>query len=150
MPNEPISGPCFDDLHAMCNWPVTADCILYCSCECHQEARAMTAKTEDVTSAEAQEIEATGHYVTAALCGKTLEIVPPGAWKQSWQRKLKAGDMDAFLEDVLSPDAYDTYLDLDPTNDEIGEFLNTAGEVAGESMGKSSGPRASSRSTRRR
>ena len=109
----------------------------------------MTAPT-DVTPAEAQEIEATGHFVTAALCGKDLEIVPPGAWRQSWQRKLKAGDMDAFLEMVLSPDSYETYLELDPTNDEIGEFLNDAGEAAGEPMGKSSGPSASSRRTRKR
>ncbi|MER5613305.1 hypothetical protein [Streptomyces sp. NPDC002215] len=110
----------------------------------------MTEKTTEVTPAEAQEIEATGHYVKATLGDEVLEIVPPGAWKQSWQRKLKAGDMDAFLEDVLSPDSYDRYLDLDPTNDEIGEMLNTAGESAGEPVGKSSGPRASSTSTRKR
>lgn len=109
----------------------------------------MTA-TKEVTPAEAQETEATGHYVTAELCGEKLELVPPGAWRQSWQRKLKAGDMDEFLEEVLSPDSYETYLELDPTNDEIGHFLSAAGEAAGETMGKSSGPRASSRTTRRR
>jgi hypothetical protein len=109
----------------------------------------MTAKT-DVTPAEAQEIEATRHYVTAELCDEKLQIVPPGAWKQSWQRKLRAGDMDDFLEDVLSPESYERYLDLDPTNDELGEFINSAGEMAGESVGKSSGPKASSRTTRRR
>ncbi|MEV0917830.1 hypothetical protein AB0I93_26680 [Streptomyces sp. NPDC049967] len=103
-----------------------------------------------VTPAEAQEIEATGHYVKAVLGDEVLEIVPPGAWKQSWQRKLKAGDMDAFLEDVLSPDSYELYLDLDPTNDEVGELLNAAGEASGEPVGKSSGPRPSSRSTRKR
>lgn len=105
-----------------------------------------TAKTE----AEAQEIEATGHFVTAELGGEKMQIVPPGAWRQSWQRKLKAGDMDAFLEEVLSPESYEQYLELDPTNDEIGEFLNAAGEAAGEPLGKSSGPATSSRSTRKR
>jgi hypothetical protein len=109
----------------------------------------MTEKT-DVTPAEAQEIEAAGHYVKAICGDEVLEIVPPGAWKQSWQRKLKAGDMDAFLEDVLSPDSYDLYLDLDPTNDQIGEMLNAAGEASGESVGKSSGPSRSSRATRKR
>ena len=59
----------------------------------------MTAKTEEVTPADAQEIEATGHYVTAPLCGKDMEIVPPGAWRQSWQRKLKAGDMERVLRE---------------------------------------------------
>ncbi|NWF25232.1 hypothetical protein HW130_02965 [Streptomyces sp. PKU-EA00015] len=110
----------------------------------------MTAKTEDVTPAEAQEIEATGHYVTVQLAGKDVESVPAGAWRQSTMRKLRTGDMDAFLEDVLSPDSYDLYLDLDPTNDEINTFIETASEASGETVGKSSGPKASSRSTRRR
>lgn len=102
------------------------------------------------TPADAQEIEASGHYVTAELCGEKLEIVPAGAWRQSSMRKLKANDMDAFLEDVLSPDSYEAFLDLDPTNDELGEFINAAGEGSGESVGKSSGPRGSSRTTRKR
>jgi hypothetical protein len=110
----------------------------------------MTEAKTEVTPAETQEIEATGHYVTAPLCGKDMEVVPPGAWRQSWQRKLKAGDMDAFLEEVLSPASYDLYLDLDPTNDEIGEFLNDAGEASGEPVGKSSGPKGSTKGTRKR
>lgn len=106
--------------------------------------------TDEVTPADAQEVEALGHYVSAELCGKSLEMIPPGAWRQSWLRKLRAGDMDAFMEDVLSPDSYETYLDLDPTNDELGDCINSAGEAAGESVGKSSGRPASSKSTRRR
>lgn len=109
----------------------------------------MTEKTE-VTPAEAQEIEAAGHYVTGELCDMKLQIVPAGAWRQSTMRKLKDNDMDAFLEDVLSPESYEAYLDLDPTNDELGEFINAAGAMSGESVGKSSGPKASPRSTRRR
>lgn len=109
----------------------------------------MTEKT-DVTPAEAQEIEATGHYVTAELCNEKLQIVPAGAWRQSTMRKLKANEMDDFMEDVLSPDSYEAYLDLDPTNDELGEFINAAGESSGESVGKSSGPSRSSRTTRKR
>ncbi|WP_392750547.1 hypothetical protein [Streptomyces sp. LN590] len=109
----------------------------------------MTEKT-DVTPAEAQEIEATGHYVTGELCNEKLQIVPAGAWRQSTMRKLKANEMDDFMEDVLSPESYEAYLDLDPTNDELGEFINAAGESSGESVGKSNGPRASSRSTRKR
>ncbi|MCX4543770.1 hypothetical protein [Streptomyces sp. NBC_01565] len=104
----------------------------------------------DATPAEAQEAEALGHYVTNELCGKTLEIVPSGAWRQSSMRLLRAGDLDAFLEEVLSPESYEVYLDLDPTNDEIGEFVNGAAEAAGEPVGKSSGPNRSQRRTRRR
>ncbi|MYV77796.1 hypothetical protein GT352_28265 [Streptomyces sp. SID1046] len=104
----------------------------------------------EVTPAEAQEIEASGHYVTASLCGKTLEVVPSGAWRQSTMRMMRIGDIDAFMERVLSPDSYDIYLDLDPTNDEVSEFVNEAGESSGESVGKSSGRTASPRRTRKR
>ncbi|MFD7861872.1 hypothetical protein [Streptomyces sp. NPDC059783] len=110
----------------------------------------MTEKTTAATPAEAQEIEATGHYVTAVLCGEKLQIVPSGAWRQSSMRRLNGGEMDAFLEDVLSPESYEAYLDLDPTNDDLGEFINAAAEGSGEPVGKSSGRRPSSRTTRRR
>lgn len=110
----------------------------------------MTENSPEVTPAEAQEIEASGHYVTAELCGKTMEVVPSGAWKQSTMRMLRSGDIDAFMDRVLSPDSYDLYLDLDPSNDEVGEFVEAAGDAAGEPVGKSSGPKASPRRTRRR
>ncbi|MEE1813563.1 hypothetical protein PUR59_00660 [Streptomyces sp. SP18ES09] len=109
-----------------------------------------TTRTTATTAAEAQETEATGHYVTTQLAGKDVETVPGGAWRQSTMRKLRAGDIDGFMEDVLSPDSYELFLELDPTNDEVGEFANAAGEAAGEQMGKSSGPSASSKRTPRR
>ncbi|MFE6815234.1 hypothetical protein [Streptomyces sp. NPDC057677] len=105
---------------------------------------------EKTTPAEAQEVEAAGHFITAELAGKDVEVVPGGAWRQSTMRKLRAGDIDGFMEDVLSADSYAVYLELDPTNDEIGEFANAAGEASGEQMGKSGGPSASSRRTRKR
>ncbi|WP_327308003.1 hypothetical protein OG730_35030 [Streptomyces sp. NBC_01298] len=104
----------------------------------------------DTTPAEAQEIEAGGHYVTAELCGKTLEIIPSGAWRQSSMRLLKANEMDDFFADVLSPESYELYLDLDPTNDELGQFLDDSGSASGEPVGKSSGPNRSQRRTRKR
>ncbi|MGW6946193.1 hypothetical protein ACWGHD_04620 [Streptomyces xanthophaeus] len=106
--------------------------------------------TEETTPAEAQEDEANGHYVTADLCGKTLEIIPSGAWRQSSMRLLKQNEMDDFFADVLSPDSYELYLDLDPTNDELGQFLDAAGSASGEPVGKSSGPNRSQRRTRKR
>ncbi|MET9950151.1 hypothetical protein ABZ135_01200 [Streptomyces sp. NPDC006339] len=106
--------------------------------------------TPETTPAEAQETEAAGHYITTTLAGKDVECAPSGAWRQSTMRKLRIGDIDAFMEDVLSPESYDTYLDLDPTNDEVAAFANAAGEASGEQMGKSSGPSASSRRTRKR
>lgn len=104
----------------------------------------------DVSEAEAQEIEAVSKHVTGLLCGEDVRIIPPGAWRQSWQRLLNQGQIDAFAKIVLHPDDYELYDELDPTNDEFGELINDAAQRAGESLGKSSGPAPSSRRTRRR
>jgi hypothetical protein len=104
----------------------------------------------EVSAAGAQEIEAEGHYVTGLLCGEEVRIIPPGAWRQSWQELLNTGQIRAFMEIVLSPDDFELFVELDPTNNEVGELINEAAERAGESLGKSSGPAPSSRRTRRR
>lgn len=106
--------------------------------------------TPEVSEAEAQEIEAVNMHVTGLLCDEEVRIIPPGAWRQSWQRLLNTGQIDAFAKIVLHPDDYDLYEELDPTNDEFGELINDAAQRAGESLGKSSGPAPSSRRTRRR
>lgn len=105
---------------------------------------------EQVSAAEAQEIEAVNKHVTALLCGEEVRIIPPGAWRQSWQRLAAQGQIDAFAQIVLHPDDYDLYIDIDPTNEEWGEFVQDAAEQAGESLGNSRGPAPSSRRTRRR
>lgn len=104
----------------------------------------------DVSESEAQEIEAVNKHVTGQLCGEDVRIIPPGAWRQSWQRLLNNGQIDAFAQIVLHPDDYELFVELDPTNDEFGELITDAAERSGESLGKSSGPAASSRRTRRR
>lgn len=105
---------------------------------------------EPAGEATAQEIEAAGHYVTASLAGEPIRVIPPGAWRQSWQRHLAQGQFDAFAEKVIHPDDLDAYYEIDPTNDEFGQFVSDAAELAGESLGKSRGPAPSSRRTRRR
>lgn len=109
----------------------------------------------EVTPAEAQEIEAEGRYVTAVLSGvddteEDVRIIPPGAWRQSWQRLLNNGQVDAFAKLVLHPEDYDVYVELDPTNEQFGEMVGEAAERAGESLGNSRGPATSSRRTPRR
>jgi hypothetical protein len=109
-----------------------------------------TVEEPTVTPAEAQELEADGHYVTAELCGEEIQIIPPSAWRTSWQRMLNQGDLDGFAQKVFHPDDYDLYLDIDPTIVDFMTMVQEAAERSGESMGKSSGPALSSRRTRRR
>ncbi|WHM30177.1 hypothetical protein OH540_09095 [Streptomyces sp. BPPL-273] len=104
----------------------------------------------EVTAADAQEIEAEGHYVTAELCGEEVRIVPPAGWRVSWQEMLTQGLVRAFAEKVLHPDDYEFFLEIDPTVQEFQEFVVDAGERAGESLGKSGGPSRSGGRTRRR
>jgi hypothetical protein len=107
-------------------------------------------EVEEVDAAEAQEIEAEGHYVTAELDGEELRIVPPGAWRQSWQKALAQGQFDFFAEQVIHPDDLDFYFEIDPTNDQFEAFVSEAASRSGESLGKSRGPAPSGRRTRRR
>src|SRR5690242_1487649 len=70
---------------------------------------------EEASPAVAQEIEAEGHYVTALLDGDEIRIVPPGAWRQSWQTALANGQFGTFAEHVVHPDDLDLYFEIDPT-----------------------------------
>jgi hypothetical protein len=105
---------------------------------------------EDDEAAEAQEDEAEGHYVTAKLVGEDVQILPPSVWRQSWNRLLNSGQIDAFAKLVIHPADFEVYEELDPTNAEFGEFIGEASEQAVESQGKSRGPNRSTRRTRRR
>lgn len=105
---------------------------------------------EEVDAAEAQEIEAEGHYVTAMLDGEEIRVVPPGAWRQSWQTMLAQGQFNGFAKHVVHPEDLDLYFEIDPTNDQFEEFVAEAAKRGGESLGKSRGPNRSSRRTRRR
>lgn len=104
----------------------------------------------EVSAAEAQEAEAEGHYITASLSGEEVQVVPPTAWRASWQRLLRQGMIDEFAEKVFHPDDYELYLELDPTMQEWAEFTEEAARIAGESQGNSHGPGRSPRRTPRR
>ncbi|WP_107409890.1 hypothetical protein [Streptomyces luteocolor] len=105
---------------------------------------------DETEAIEAQEAEAEGHYVTASLCGQDVQILPPTVWRQSWNRLLNSGQIDAFAELVINPDDLELYFELDPTNEEFGEFIGEASEQVAEGPGKSRGPNRSSRRTQRR
>ncbi|MCX4231989.1 hypothetical protein [Streptomyces ortus] len=104
----------------------------------------------EVTEADAQEVEAVENFVTGDLCGEEVRMIPPGAWRQSWQNLLNNGQVGAFMEIVLHPDDLEVFTDVDPTNDEVGDLINDVAQRSGESLGKSRGPAPSSKRTRRR
>lgn len=97
----------------------------------------------------AAETEAESAYVSAELCGEDLQIIPPGAWRASWQALLNQGQIPAFVELVIHADDLDLFWEIDPTNTELFEFIEDAARQSGESLGKSAGPGRSSRRTRR-
>ncbi|MFJ4785159.1 hypothetical protein [Streptomyces sp. NPDC088794] len=103
-----------------------------------------------MTPAEAQEVEAEGQYITVELCEEDVQIIPPTAWRTSWQRLLNNGQIDAFAEKIFHPDDYELFMELDPTMEEWVDFTDRASRLAGESLGNSRGPAPSSRRTRRR
>lgn len=102
----------------------------------------------EVSAAEAQEIEADG-YVTASLCDEDLRIMPPSAWRASWASLLGSGQVAAFVERTVHPDDLDLFWEIDPTNQEFGEFIDDATQRAGETPGNSRGPATSPRRMRR-
>lgn len=113
--------------------------------------------TEKKTAAEAQEIEATSDgYVLVPLTGydgvtKDVHVQLAGRWRSSAMRAMNVrGDVDAFMASILHEDDYETYLDLDPTQDGVVEFTQEAGRRSGEALGKSGGPSRSSKGTRKR
>lgn len=97
---------------------------------------------DEVSAAEAQEIEADG-YVTALLCGEEVQVLPPSMWRVSYQQLLNMGRVYEFAAKVLHPDDYEFFVDLDPTTEEFQDFVQEAGDRSGEPVGKS---RARSRS----
>ncbi|MGH3584720.1 MAG: hypothetical protein ACRDQ0_00190 [Pseudonocardia sp.] len=113
-------------------------------------APAVREPDDDLDDAGAQEAEATGKYISVALCDEPMRVVPAGAWPVSAQRRLRQGDFDGFMAAVLHEDDYELYEELDPTLEEVNQFIEDAGERSGEPQGKSRGPATSSRRTRRR
>ncbi len=105
---------------------------------------------EEISAAEAQEIEAEGDYVTVSLAGEPIRIVSATSWRASWMRQVNMGDFVGFAENAIHPEDLDLFEDIDPTIAEFVQFTTDAQELSGEPAGKSHGPGPSSRRTRRR
>ncbi|MGV9546858.1 hypothetical protein [Streptomyces ardesiacus] len=106
--------------------------------------------SETTTPAEAQEIEATEGYATAELCGVDLRVKDAMRWRPSHMRALRQSDFDTWAAGVLHEDDVQTFIEIDPTFEEIFDFVGRAGEAVGEPVGKSSARARSSRTTRKR
>lgn len=104
----------------------------------------------EITPAEAQENEATDEYAVAELAGVELRVKNSGRWRPSYMRALRQSDFDTWAAGVLHPDDVQTFIDVDATFEEIGEFVAVAAQAAGEPVGKSTGRAKSSRTTRKR
>ncbi|MFI8084362.1 hypothetical protein ACIF6L_26610 [Kitasatospora sp. NPDC086009] len=104
----------------------------------------------DITPDVAQEIEATAEYVAVELDGEELRVRPVGKWRPSYIRALRAGDFDGWAALALHPDDVQTFIDVDATLDELGDFTARAMSATGEAPGKSPARSRSSRTTRKR
>lgn len=79
-----------------------------------------------------------------------ITIPPAGKWKTRATRALTSGNFDEWAEIVLSDTDYQTWVDLDPTLDDVSRFFTDWKTSTGADLGKSRNSRSSLRSTARR
>lgn len=80
----------------------------------------------------------------------SVMVPPPGRWRTRANRALRQGDFDEWAELVLSAEDYASWVEADPTNDDVSRFFEAWGEATGENRGKSRRSTSSSRSTAKR
>lgn len=112
--------------------------------------RAAGPSADGAREPSAAEREAKGELVQGELAGKPIWVKPVRQWRASALHALREGDLMAWAEATLSDDDWDTWLDVDPTIDEIEEFFKTINAGLGTDPGNSRASRRSSRNTRRR
>lgn len=98
----------------------------------------------------AAEREAKNDLIQAELAGKTIYVPTTNNWRSSALHALREGDLHTWAEKTLNDDDWDTWLEVDPTMDEISDFFSTINGATGTDPGNSRGSRTSSRSTNKR
>lgn len=104
---------------------------------------------DDEPEAEtAAEKEAKRELVQGELAGRPIFVPPTKQWRSSALHALRNGDFQSWAEAVLDDDDYDTFVELDPTLEQIEDFF----EVINPKLqsGNSRASRRSSRRTQRR
>lgn len=102
----------------------------------------------DAAQAEA---DAPDGAVEVLLDGIPVRLLPSGQWRSSALRALNEGNFDVWAEKVLADDeSRKTWLDIDPTMDQVERFLENWRAATGQDRGESRASRRSSTSTVRR
>lgn len=79
-----------------------------------------------------------------------VSVLPPGKWKPRANKMLATGDFDGWAALCLEGDGFQTWTQLDPSNDDVEQFFRAWKDLGGQSLGESSASTRSSRSTPRR
>lgn len=73
--------------------------------------------------------------VTVNICDRPVTVPAPGGWRQSANDALAEGRHNEWAVRVLSRDDAITWYELDPTNQEVGEFFEAMFDAFAEQAG---------------
>ena len=76
-------------------------------------------------------------WLEVEMGGYTYRMTRAEQWRQSTNDALNQGRMNDWAGDVMPEEDYLAWLDADPTNAEVGDFMEEMGRVAGASLGES-------------
>lgn len=79
----------------------------------------------------AQETEVKNENTVVQLCEDTVEVLPITKWTSSAIHALRSGDIEIWAEKSLTPDSYQIWIELDPTLDEIEQFMDEWSKASG-------------------
>lgn len=102
------------------------------------------------STSSAAEKEVRGELIQGDLAGKTVYVKPVKQWRASALHALREGDLMGWAEATLTDDDWDTWLEVDPTVEEIQAFFASIDTGLGTNPGNSRRSRRSSTRTRRR
>lgn len=84
------------------------------------------------------------------LDGETLQVLPARLWRSSRMRALREGDFDSWAEGCLTPESYEVWQEIDPTIEQVEQFMTNWQHESGLDQGNSRASRRSSKTTARR
>ena len=79
-----------------------------------------------------------------------IEVLPSRLWRSSAMAAINGGNFELWASKCLTPESYEVWLDVDPTNEEVGQMLAAYREIDGLDPLASRASRRSSKRGRRR